>query len=727
MDSSFLDKRGSSSSMFKHISLGLLGLVVTLGFAGSERMACAAYQDVVLADSPVAYWRVDETSGSTATNIGSLGSSANATYYGTHTKGQTPLVADGTSIRFTNGRVSPGQTSGISTGGPFTEKTIELWFQANSVSGRQVLFEQGGGTRGLNVYLDGSTLYVAGWNRANDDGGGAAAPWGTPTPVFVSSGTPIQVGEVYHVVLVMDGDAAGTTGTIEGFLNGQSFGSSSGVGRLWNHNPAEIGDANAGVRFHDNNTSSSNREFDGYIDEVALYNVALSSTRIQAHYDEGINDGSTLVGHWKLDEVSGTTATDESSSSNDGTLQGTFTFDTASVTSCPITGNALEFNGTDDHIAVPSSSSLQITDELTIVAWVRGDNWGSGTDVDTVVRKGSGDPTNYQLAIANRKVTLYLDDTDDGGIQGDTSLDKETWFHVAATWDGSEVRIYVNGVLDMAAPVAYNGTLGFDSRDLHVGGHPLGDFFDGLLDDVRVYNVALTAGEVSAIYGLVGHWKLDESSGSTASDNSGNGNDGSLAGSPTWRPTGGKVDGALEFYGSEYVTIPDPAVGTGPFSFTAWVYTNSLSGYNSTWGTGFARSTQNDSIGDWVVGVDNDGSIHFGHWTTSGSDPDGMPYTADGVITAGVWYHVAFTWDGSTQRIYVDGAELTPAGTHSTASGWNTGHEIGRNWHTGPYHFDGLIDDARIYDRALCAEEIAYLDSSTDPKSIRIIRWLEVQ
>ncbi|MCA9208134.1 MAG: LamG domain-containing protein, partial [Planctomycetales bacterium] len=504
-------------------------IFVTFLLFGSfvTKSAIAAYADTVLADGPVAFWRLDESSGSTAVNLGTLGSSANASYSGGHSKGQSPLISgDGTSVDFSGGNVTPGSTNGISSGGPFTEKTIELWFKADSLSGRQVLYEQGGGTRGLAVYLDGNTLYVAGWNRANDDGGGAAAPWGSPAPVYVSSGTSISTDTVYHVVLVMDGDTSGTGGTIEGFLNGQSFGQAAGVGRLWNHNPAVIGNATGGIRFHDNNTLTNNRDFDGNIDEVALYNTALSSAQVQQHYQAGAGGSSDLVGHWKLNENSGTDAADDSGSGNDGELFGVFSFDLDSVASCPTDGSALRFNGTDDYIAVPDSNSLDITDALTIAGWVHADSWGAGFNVDVIARKGSDGPNSYQLAVADKKVTLLLDDSDGGGIQGKTRLSKDAWYHVAATWDGSEVRIYVNGSLDMDAAASWSGTLSTDSRDLYIGGQPGGDFFDGILDDIRIYNRALSSSEVAALYGLRAHWKLDEEFGSTAADATGGGNDG---------------------------------------------------------------------------------------------------------------------------------------------------------------------------------------------------------
>jgi len=272
----------------------LLRLTTCLFFLASFSPASlhAAYPDVVLADNPMAYWRLGETSGNTAVNQGSLASAADGTYSGLMTWGVKGLIdneAD-TAVDFQGGHVRMSNVNGINRRGPFEEKSIELWFRADSLSRRQVLYEQGGGTRGLAIYLDGGTLYVCGWNRAND-GGRVAAPWGnSPAPLSVS--TTIEAGRVYYVALVMDGDSNGFGGSIDGYLNGRHFGQVSGVGLLYNHNPAVIGTAVSGIRFHDNDTSTNNRSFDGVIDEVALYDTALTASQIRAHFDAGSNGSS---------------------------------------------------------------------------------------------------------------------------------------------------------------------------------------------------------------------------------------------------------------------------------------------------------------------------------------------------------------------------------------------------------------------------------------------------
>ncbi|MCK4628945.1 MAG: hypothetical protein KAT56_08065 [Sedimentisphaerales bacterium] len=152
----------------------------------------------------------------------------------------------------------------------------------------------------------------------------------------------------------------------------------------------------------------------------------------------GLDDG--LVGHWELDDAGGGTAADSSDNGNNGTLTGgTWTYGWL--------GGGLECNGNSDYVSVPNAGNLQLTNILTISAWIKGDSWSSGTDVDIIARKGENNPNNYQLAVADGQVTLYLDDGDNNGFRGDTVLNTDQWYHVAATWDGTTVEIYVDGVL----------------------------------------------------------------------------------------------------------------------------------------------------------------------------------------------------------------------------------------------------------------------------------------
>ncbi|MHC4756735.1 MAG: LamG domain-containing protein [Planctomycetota bacterium] len=205
-------------------------------------------------------------------------------------------------------------------------------------------------------------------------------------------------------------------------------------------------------------------------------------------------DDPSLVGWWKLDETSGLTAADSSLFGNDGILTG-------SEWTNGVVGGALEFDGTDSYVSVPSSSSLQLTNALTIAGWIKANSWDSGNDVDPIARKGEGNPNNYQLAVVDGIATFYLDggEADDDGFVGNTPLNIDQWYHIAATWDGVSVRIYVDGVVDNDPSDSRGDAIGTDTRPFYLGGRSGTDLLDGTLDDIRLYNRALSEAEIKSL------------------------------------------------------------------------------------------------------------------------------------------------------------------------------------------------------------------------------------
>jgi signal peptidase I len=153
------------------------------------------------------------------------------------------------------------------------ERTTELWFNADDLTGRQVLYEEGGTGNGLNIYLDGSTLYASAWT----------SNWSNR--LIVS--TPVTTGERYHVGLALD--AVGRR-QLELFLDGVSMGSATKTdSRTWraHGDDGAIGGLNGGTKFHDGNATGGGYHFDGVVDEVVLYNSALTADRIANHARAG--------------------------------------------------------------------------------------------------------------------------------------------------------------------------------------------------------------------------------------------------------------------------------------------------------------------------------------------------------------------------------------------------------------------------------------------------------
>ncbi|MBN1363138.1 MAG: LamG domain-containing protein [Sedimentisphaerales bacterium] len=204
---------------------------------------------------------------------------------------------------------------------------------------------------------------------------------------------------------------------------------------------------------------------------------------------------------------------------------------------------------------------------------------------------------------------------------------------------------------------------------------------------------------------LAAYWKLDEASGTVAADSSGNGNDGTVFGRPTWRPSDGQIGGALDFSGrNDYVKVAKPTgfdFAPGSFSASAWVNTRTTGGRWQTIMEYDRNSTNGNRFGLWL---DFGGRFHFrvgqNTWQT----------TRD--LKANTWYLLTATYDGDTHRmrLYIDGvldASATNAAgfvspVQSTLTIGACGSEIDE-------FFDGMLDDVRVYDITLSDDDVLRL------------------
>ncbi|MXV78688.1 LamG domain-containing protein [Candidatus Poribacteria bacterium] len=201
--------------------------------------------------------------------------------------------------------------------------------------------------------------------------------------------------------------------------------------------------------------------------------------------------------------------------------------------------------------------------------------------------------------------------------------------------------------------------------------------------------------------GLVGAWLLDDGTGTTVADSSGNKLDGEVsAGTPAW--VEGKFDGALEFGGSDMVTIPDnDALDLTSFTIAAWIKSPATTG---RWHVIAAKEARNPTGRNYgIFGHVNNGSIHYSF--TSGG---WKSFDAPTNVTDGAWHHVAATYERPNFKLYIDGeldAEQAPDAVPESNDSplYIGGCNIGNYWMTG------TIDEVVLYDRALSPAEIGEL------------------
>ncbi len=206
-------------------------------------------------------------------------------------------------------------------------------------------------------------------------------------------------------------------------------------------------------------------------------------------------NNNSLVAAYGFEEASGLTAIDSSGVGNTGTLE-----NGVARTGTGRLGAALTFDGTDDAVRVANAPSLGLTTGLTVEGWVYPTALGTSRWRTLGAKERSG---GFRYALfandnqARPQAAIYA-----GGsvrtARGGAQLPLNTWSHLAMTYNGSVLRLYVNGV--QAASTSYTGSIATGTGVLRVGNSTTQNNrgFQGRLDEVRVYNRALTAAQITA-------------------------------------------------------------------------------------------------------------------------------------------------------------------------------------------------------------------------------------
>lgn len=575
----------------------------------------SAYGDTVIADGAIAYWRLNDSSGTTATDlVGNL----DGTYTGGPALGVDGLIpSDSDNAVDFDGQddfVAIPNGTALNSGGPYTARSVELWFEADDVNSRQVIFEEGGVTRGLAAYLDEGDLYVIGWNTKDDD---VTTPWG---PEWIS--VPVFADTSYHLVLALDG-----SGDLVGYLNGLDFGSVSNVGNLFKHSAGVgIGAMNDDVRFHDGSVTDpgSGYYFNGTIDDVAVYNTALSGSTVQDH---------TVLG-----------------------------------------GESVAVAPSVDLIEEPSDAEVL-----------------SGTVDVHIHASDNADPSS----------ALVVQWRIDGGSWNATTYNSETDHH-ESSWDTTQVS---------------DG-----SHVLEVRAIDTDSAVDTASISVNVNNSSLYAAVVASD-GAVAHWRLGESSGTTASDETGN-NDATYVGSPTLGVTSllsNETDTAVDFDGvDDYVNIANSSdinVG-GPWggrTIELWFDADDI----NTRQVLFEEGGVSRGLSIYL----DQGTLYATAWNTPNDDatsPWGPVTVSTTNFSANIWWQVVVVMDQANNELvlYVDGAEEDSAA--GVGNLFNHVAKIGLGamsddvvFYDGAvtnsglaYFFNGTLDEVSIYNTALTSSQV---------------------
>jgi hypothetical protein len=392
------------------------------------------------------------------------------------------------------------------------------------------------------------------------------------------------------------------------------------------------------------------------------------------HDNDGDHYGNTrLLLH--LDEGSGQYAYDLSAYGNDGLLGNDTAsyFDPTWVSSC-VSGYCLEFDGVDDYLNISDSSSLDITQEITLEAWVN--TQASGIDFQSIITKAESQTLSTQLFSYNmrlRKIgrpSCSINTSANGWvyIEGPDILNNNTWYHIACVYDGSAFTIYVDGA--NVSSTAASGTISVSTYPVLIGG--IGDDeFDGYIDEVAIYSKALSASEIQELYYAKKAKFVD------------------------W--VDGKVGKAFEFDGmDDYVELPQGFYDPNETTFEFWVYQDSYRGGKAHIGGDFLDEANRGF--DFLFVDSNRVRVELkGGWFDTPTDS----------VTWGEWFHVVVTASAMTGKInvYINGEWVADYSTTFPVSAQAHPYRLGRRGYVEEY-WNGIIDEVKVYNKSLSEEEV---------------------
>lgn len=391
-----------------------------------------------------------------------------------------------------------------------------------------------------------------------------------------------------------------------------------------------------------------------------------------------------LIGWWKLDG----NAKDNTMNNDNGTLIGG---PTAAADRKNTLSGAINFSGTQ-YINIPSSPVLN-TSTFTISAWFNISNVAHNNTI--VGNSADGGPDLY---IGNGGFNFSHQGSGSGGCANGSATAGQ-WYQVVITSDGSATRMYRNGVSVCAGPATT-----FSFSNYQIGTRLSGsDNFLGSLDDVRVYNRVLNSNEIKALYdgynpstkigniesGLVSWLQMD---GNTK-DSSINSNAVTASNVSLTSDRKGRANSAYSFNGT---TSAISSLTQGFMALNAqqsggaWIYPTSVSGYH-------------DVMAIIASGNGTQLRINNGYLEVSKFGGSSAMISLTPVVAANSWHYVAYTYDGSTVKLYYDG-QLVGSGTASLQTGSTTSMYVGT--YGSAEYFSGSIDDVRVYSRALSQSDI---------------------
>jgi hypothetical protein len=426
-----------------------------------------------------------------------------------------------------------------------------------------------------------------------------------------------------------------------------------------------------------------------------------------------------LIGWWPLHDENGQASDlsgkDNHGSLNGGTIQGV-------VGKSALT--AYSFDGNDDWVRIGHSSELSGMDALTVSFWMHVEEGQNSYACPLMKNDFSvNNPTRTYGFIftgsgEDSSLRFQLDTSDTSSHQNvDTSTSNWTqgWYHVVGTYDGSQQRIYVNGKEENASSLT--GSVRDDSYDIGIARQDgnSNQHFKGRMNDVRIYNRALSIGEIEELYdggsgdyasppnnktdttAALSRWKFDGDVSDSWGSNDGVDNTSAGFSEDAIRGKSKSFDGS-----DDNVTVGKPEYGQY-ITLSTWVKANRFG--NST--GDFEGQVFNSSTGDSIVlSADETGVWRFRIYDSSSS----TNYMIDTSGHVNEWTHIALVFEAGLMKLYKNGVEVRRNSTGISLDTSNNDDSIfGDINSTAERHFKGLLDDVRLYKKSLSENQVFQL------------------
>ncbi len=344
--------------------------------------------------------------------------------------------------------------------------TMALWVKSDSDSrGTVISHDNGGYDRTIDIDARGGGL---GWSAFSGSGA-------------VLGHQSVTTDKWTFLAVVYDQDA----GTVKLYVDDAMYEEEGSLGTGWN-----------AINIGSNPSYGAN--FDGVIDEVRIYNYALSQSEINSIYEGDIEPSTENIASTPVDSSSSESGLvayypfdgdtmDYSGNGNDGTNNG------ATIVS-GISGNALDFDGKADYVSLPININPDVMSQVTMALWVKSDSDSRATVI-------SHDNGRYDrtIDIDTRGGGLgWSAFSGSGGVLGYHTVTTDKWTFLAVVYDQDTetVKLYVDGTM-----YEEEGSLGPGWDTINIGSNPsFGAYFDGVIDEVRIYNYALSQNEIDSLY-----------------------------------------------------------------------------------------------------------------------------------------------------------------------------------------------------------------------------------